>query len=416
MDFQTMSENYARLLLEAGLHLQRGEGLILTASTEALPMARRVTELAYEAGAKDVVLELIDDAMMRARFTHGSEEALSFYPEYKALHRKELYDDHYHHLFLVSRDPKLYEGIAPEKISGYQNKAATVNKTTGLMAYRMTGKTKWTLTAIPSVAWAKSIFPDWSDDEALDALWKYVFQATRADQDDPIHAWNEHDRNLKRYRRFLNEKPLDRLHFTGPGTDLIVPLADGHFWMGGAKESQAGDPFWANIPTEEVFTTPHRAKVEGKVTCTKPLNLNGHLIEDIVLVFREGKVVDFSASKGREVLERQLNQDEGARRLGEIALVPNDSPISNTGIVFNDTLFDENAACHLALGQSYGYAMIDGAQKTSEELLALGANESIIHTDIMIGDEHTEIVGITKNGESIPLFEKGNWASSLFAE
>lgn len=416
MDFQTFTENYARLLLEAGLHLQRGEGLILTASTEALPMARRVTELAYEAGAKDVILELNDDAMMRARFTHGSDEALVFYPEYKALHRKELYDDRYHHMFLVSRDPKLYEGIDPNKISGYQNKAATVNKETGLMAYRMTGKTKWTLTAIPSVAWAKSIFPDSTEEEALEALWKYVFQATRADQEDPIRAWEEHDRNLKKYRNFLNTKQFDRLHFTGPGTDLVVPLADGHYWMGGAKESQAGDPFWANIPTEEVFTTPHRAKVEGKVTCTKPLNLNGHLIQGIVLEFREGKVVDFSAAEGADVLERQLNQDEGARRLGEIALVQNDSPISNTGIVFNDTLFDENAACHLALGQSYGYAMVDGVNRSREELLESGANESIIHTDIMIGDEHTQIVGTTKEGEAIELFKNGNWVPELFNE
>jgi len=277
------------------------------------------------------------------------------------------------------------------------------------MHYRMTGVTKWNIVAMPSVAWAKSVFPSLDNEAAVEKLWEKIFEATRVDADNPVEAWQQHDKNLKKYRDFLNEKQFDKLILKAPGTDLEVYLADEHYWMGGSKESEAGHPFIANIPTEEVFTTPHALKVNGTLKATKPLSLNGKLVDNFGFTYKDGKVVDFYAEKGYDVLEKLLQNDEGAKYLGEVALVQNDSPISNTGILFNNTLFDENASVHFALGRAYAYAMQNGSNLSEEELKAKGANFSLIHVDFMVGGPDLNITAYEKDGSEVELFKDGNW-------
>jgi len=320
---------------------------------------------------------------------------------------ESMYKDNYHHLIIKAPNPELLKNVDGDKIARSQKSSS--HAMAHVMQYRMTGFTKWTIIAMPSIAWAKSVFPELDDKAAIKKLWGKVFQATRVDQEDPVKAWNIHDKNLKKYRDYLNDRQFEKLILKGPGTDLEVYLAEDHFWMGGSKESQAGHAYVANMPTEEVFTTPHRLKVNGCLKATKPLSVNGKLVEDFGFEFKDGKVMSFYAKKGYDVLEKLLENDEGAKYLGEIALVQDDSPISNTGILFNNTLFDENASCHFALGRAYAYAMQNGSKLTQEQLSAKGANYSLIHVDFMVGGPEFEITAYEKNENVVKLFEKGNW-------
>lgn len=407
MDLNMNLEKYAELAVRTGINLKEGEGLIIAGNLDTLPLARKIMAKAYEAGAKHVEFQFNDDEMTLIRYNKGKDFVFDSFPKWKVDALEAMYKDNYHHLFIGAPDPELLKDIDGDLVSRNQKSASKAMAPA--MQYRMTGFTKWTIIAIPSIPWAKSVFPDLSDEEAVEKLWEKVFEATRIDQEDPIKSWEDHDKKLKKYKSYLNDKNFDKLVLKGPGTDLEVYLADGHFWMGGSKESQKGDSYVANMPTEEVFTTPHRLKVNGKLKATKPLSLNGKLIENFGFEFKDGKVVDFYAEKGYEVLEKHLENDEGAKYLGEIALVQDDSPISNTKILFNNTLFDENASCHLALGRAYAYAMREGSSSTQEELEERGANYSLIHTDFMVGGPELEITAYEKDGSEVKLFEKGNW-------
>lgn len=407
MDLNMNLEKYAELAVRTGINLKEGEGLIIAGNLDTLPLARKIMAKAYEAGAKHVEFQFNDDEMTLIRYNKGKDFVFDSFPKWKVDALEAMYKDNYHHLFIGAPDPELLKDIDGDLVSRNQKSASKAMAPA--MQYRMTGFTKWTIIAIPSIPWAKSVFPDLSDEEAVEKLWEKVFEATRIDQEDPIKSWEDHDKKLKKYKSYLNDKNFDKLVLKGPGTDLEVYLADGHFWMGGSKESQKGDSYVANMPTEEVFTTPHRLKVNGKLKATKPLSLNGKLIDNFGFEFKDGKVVDFYAEKGYEVLEKHLENDEGAKYLGEIALVQDDSPISNTKILFNNTLFDENASCHLALGRAYAYAMREGSSSTQEELEERGANYSLIHTDFMVGGPELEITAYEKDGSEVKLFEKGNW-------
>lgn len=407
MDLNMNLEKYAELAVRTGINLKEGEGLIIAGNLDTLPLARKIMAKAYEAGAKHVEFQFNDDEMTLIRYNKGKDFVFDSFPKWKVDALEAMYKDNYHHLFIGAPDPELLKDIDGDLVSRNQKSASKAMAPA--MQYRMTGFTKWTIIAIPSIPWAKSVFPDLSDEEAVEKLWEKVFEATRIDQEDPIKSWEDHDKKLKKYKSYLNDKNFDKLVLKGPGTDLEVYLADGHFWMGGSKESQKGDSYVANMPTEEVFTTPHRLKVNGKLKATKPLSLNGKIIENFGFEFKDGKVVDFYAEKGYEVLEKHLENDEGAKYLGEIALVQDDSPISNTKILFNNTLFDENASCHLALGRAYAYAMREGSSSTQEELEERGANYSLIHTDFMVGGPELEITAYEKDGSEVKLFEKGNW-------
>lgn len=406
-DYTAQLEKYADLVVNVGINVQPMEGLIITSNASGLPLAREAMKKAYAAGAKHVEFMMADDAMTLARYHHAKDYVFEQYPEWKVELLIKLYESNYHHLYIIAPDPELLKDIPGDIIAKDQrNASAAMSPAT---KYRMTGQTKWCIAAVPSEAWALSVYPDESVETAMDLLWDKIFDATRVSEKDPVEAWKVHDQNLKKYKNYLNDQQFEKLVFTAPGTALEIGLADEHYWMGGSKQSLAGIPFVANIPTEEVFTTPHRYRVNGTVKSTKPLSYNGKLVEDFGFTFEDGKVVDYYAAKGKEVLDAMLGNDEGARYLGEVALVQNDSPISNTGILFNNTLFDENASVHLALGRAYAYAMQNGSNLTQEELEAKGANFSLIHVDFMIGGPEMEIVAYTKTGETVKLFSAGNW-------
>lgn len=406
-EFTKELEKYADLAVNVGINVKPMEGLIITANESGLPLARKVMEKAYAAGAKHVEFMLNDDAMTLARYHHAKDHVFENYPQWKVDLLIKLYESNYHHLYIIAPDPELLKAIPGDKIAKDQkNASAAMSPAT---KFRMTGHTKWSIVAVPSEAWAKSVYPEHTVDEAMEKLWVKIFEATRVDQDDPVEAWTAHDNNLKKYKNYLNDKQFDKLVLKAPGTDLEIYLADEHYWMGGSKLSLAGDPFVANIPTEEVFTTPHRLKVNGTVRSTKPLSHNGKIVDGFGFTFKEGKVVDYYAEKGKEVLDVMLANDEGARYLGEVALVQDDSPISNTGILFNNTLFDENASVHLALGRAYAYAMQNGSNLTQEQLEEKGANFSLIHVDFMVGGPEMEITAFSKDGKTTKLFSNGNW-------
>jgi len=407
MNIEKNLEKYAELAVKVGINLKENEGLIIAGNADTLLLARKIAAKAYEAGAKHVEMLFDDDEMTLARYEFGKDFVFDNYPEWKASALEAMYKDNYHHLIIKAPNPELLKNVDGDKIARSQKSSSKA--IAPISKYRMAGFTKWTIVAMPSIPWAKSVFPDLGDEEAVNKLWDKVFQATRVDQDDPVKAWEIHDKNLKKYRNYLNDKQFEKLVLKGPGTDLEVYLAEEHFWMGGSKESQAGDSYVANMPTEEVFTTPHRLKVNGTLKATKPLSVNGKLVENFGFEFKDGKVVSFYAEKGYEVIEKLLENDEGAKYLGEIALVQDDSPISNTGILFNNTLFDENASCHFALGKAYAYAMRNGSKLTQEELTVKGANDSLIHVDFMVGGPELEITAYEKDGTITKLFEKGNW-------
>ncbi|MCD4712703.1 MAG: aminopeptidase, partial [Clostridiales bacterium] len=387
-------EKYADLAVNVGINLKPNEGLIIGGNVSGLPLAREIMKKAYAAGAKHVEFMLGDDEMVLARYENAKDYVFENYPEWKVNMLIAMYEDNYHHLFISAPNPELLKDIPGDTVAKDQKTASMAMAPA--MKYRMTGQTKWSIVAVPSPDWALSVFPEMDVHNAIDALWEKIFDATRVSENDPVEAWKKHDMNLKKYKNYLNEKQFEKIVLKAPGTDLEIYLADEHYWMGGSKKSLGGDDFVANIPTEEVFTTPHRLKVNGTLKATKPLSLNGKLVDDFGFTFKDGQVVDFYAGKGKDVLERLMNNDDGAKYLGEIALVQDDSPISNTGILFNNTLFDENASVHLALGRAYAYAMQNGSDLTQEELEAKGANFSLIHVDFMVGGPEMEITAFEK--------------------
>lgn len=400
-------EKYAELAVKVGINLKEKEGLIISGNADTLPLARKIMKKAYESGAKHVEFQLNDDEMTLIRYKSAHDFVFESFPQWKVDSLEAMYKDNYHHIFISAPNPELLKDVDGDIVARVQKSSSLAMAS--VMKYRMTGITKWNIIAMPSIPWAKSVFPNLEEEAAMDALWEKIFQATRVDQEDPIKAWEVHDANIKKYRNFLNEKQFEKIIMKGPGTDIEVFLAEDHLWMGGSKQSLAGDSYVANMPTEETFTTPHRLKVNGVLKSTKPLSLNGRLVDNFGFTFKDGKVVDFHAEKGYEVLEKLMENDDGARYLGEIALVQDDSPISNTGILFNNTLFDENASVHFALGQSYGYAMRNGSNMTKEELEAKGANSSLIHVDFMVGGPELQVTAYEKDGRAVELFKDGNW-------
>lgn len=407
MDLQELLSKYADLAVNTGINLKQNEGLIVGTSHYGLPLAREVAKQAYAAGAKHVEIMFNDDEITLSRYKFGRDYIFDNYPQCKVDALIAMYESNYHHLFITSPNPELLKEIPGDRIARDQKTASVA--TAPAMKYRMTAKTRWTIVAVPSDAWAKSVFPELPVDQAVAALWQNIFNATRVNTENPIDAWQKHDKNLKKYVHFLNNRQYKSFILRAPGTELEVGLADGHNWVGGSKKSMAGIPYLANIPTEEVFTTPHKLKVNGILRATKPLSLNGKLVEDFGFTFKDGKVVDYYAAKGKDALDNLFVNDEGAAYLGEIALVPDNSPISNTNILFNNTLFDENASVHFAFGQSYAYAMKDGVDRTRDELENSGANYSLVHSDFMVGGPELSITAVSADGSKTGLFRDGNW-------
>jgi aminopeptidase len=401
-------DRLAQVAVKVGLNLQEGQDLFLTAPLAALPLVRRIAEHAYKAGAGLVTPIFSDEELTLARYRYGRDGSFDRAAGWLHEGAAKAFAANTARLAIVGDNPMLLSGEDPSKV-------ARANKANSLAYQPALEKIanfdiNWNIVAYPGAAWARQVFKDDAEEIAVARLAEAIFAASRVDRDDPVSAWAAHNAALARRTTWLNGERFAALHFTGPGTDLTIGLADGHEWQGGASTAKNGVTCNANIPTEEVFTTPHARRVEGHVSSTKPLSYQGTLIDEIQVRFAEGRIVEAKASRGEEVLNRVLDTDEGARRLGEVALVPHSSPISQSGILFYNTLFDENASCHIALGQCYSKCFVDGSTLTPDEIAAQGGNKSLIHIDWMIGSGEVDIDGIRADGSRVAVFRKGEWA------
>jgi aminopeptidase len=399
----------AEVAVQVGLGLKAGQELVMTASLDCVPMARRITEHAYRAGASLVTTLYTDDeaTLMRYHFAPDAsfdKAAAWLYDGMGAAFRSGAA-----RLAVAGANPSLLSNEDPEKV-GRANRAVSA-------AYRPALELitrhaiNWTIVASATPAWAAAMFPNEAPNTAIDKLWDAIFETTRINVDDPVAAWKKHDAHLQKTAARLNAKRFSALHYRGPGTDFRLGLADEHLWLGGGTTAGNGNYCIPNMPTEEVFTTPHKDRADGTVTATKPLSHQGTMIEGIRVRFEKGRIVEAHATRGQEVLQKLIDTDDGARRLGEVALVPHSSPIARSGRLFFHTLFDENAASHIALGQAYSSCLRDGDKLSPAELSARGANESLIHVDWMIGSDKLDIDGVTAAGIEEPLMRQGEWVS-----
>ena len=401
-------DRLAEVAVKVGLQLRPGQDLFLTAPAAALPLVRKIVEHAYKAGAGLVTPMLSDEEITLARYRYAPDESFDRAPSWLYDGVAKAFDANTARLAIVGDNPMLLSGEDPAKVSR-ASKANSIAYQPALE--KIAGfDINWNIVAFPGAAWARQVFPNDADDVAIAKLADAIFAASRVDTADPIAAWAAHNAALQARTAWLNGQRFAALHFTGPGTDLKIGLADNHEWQGGSSTAKNGITCNPNIPTEEVFTTPHAHRVDGVVSSTKPLSHQGTLIDNIAVRFEAGRIVDAKASKGEAVFKKVLDTDEGARRLGEVALVPHSSPISKSGLLFYNTLFDENAACHIALGQCYSKCFLDGGKLTPEQVAAQGGNKSFIHIDWMIGSDQIDIDGVHTDGRRVPVFRKGEWA------
>lgn len=399
---------YAKLAVKTGVNIQENDILVINSPIETAEFARLITEEAYNLGAKDVVVHYGDQKLTKIKLENSSIDTISDIPQW--------FGESYNYysrigacfISISANDPDGLKGISVDKIGTYQKARSLALKE--YYENSMSNKNRWCVISYPTLEWARKVFPNLSDEEAFEKLYYSILDASRVTTDDPIKAWDEHNATLQKSLDFLNSKNIKTLHYTSSnGTDLTIELPYNHNWAGGLEESTDGIGFNANIPTEEVFTLPKKTGVNGIVYSSKPLSYGGNLIDNFSLTFKDGKVVDFTAEEGYDVLKQMLDSDEGAKYLGEVALVPYDSPISNSNLIFFNTLFDENAACHLALGRAYPcYKDIESLSK--EELEERGTNDSNIHVDFMIGTKDLSITAVTNTGETVQIFKNGNWA------
>ena len=403
-------DRLAQVAVHTGLNLQPGQDLVLTAPVEALPLVRRIAAAAYRAGAGVVTPIFSDPDVTLARFQHGQDTTFDRAADWLYQGMAQAYAGGAARLAIVGDDPMLLSEQDPEKVA----RASKANAIAYKPALEKIANfdINWNILSYPSTAWASRMFPDLPQAEATQRLADAIFAASRVTVDDPVAAWAAHNDARRQRTRWLNGQRFSALHFRSDGTDLMVGLADGHEWHGGASTANNGITCNPNIPTEEVFTTPHAARVEGYVRSTKPLSHQGSLIDQIEIRFEGGQITSARAARGESVLQKLLDTDAGARRLGEVALVPHSSPISQSGLLFLNTLFDENAACHIALGQCYSKCFENGAQLSGEQITAQGGNSSMIHVDWMIGGADTDIDGILPDGSRVPVFRKGEWANA----
>ncbi len=409
LNFDQKLDNLATLALRVGVNLQEGQRLMLIGPIEGADLMRRIASQAYDMGAPHVHVQYVDGQMALIRAQRSPEAALEEFPEayrdmvLSFLERGDAY------LRVGGEDPDLMSAAEPQRVAAMVRGQRRVMRPVSDLVQR--SHMPWSIVDYAVPAWAEKVFPDLPRAQAVEKLWDAIFAACRADVDDPLGAWREHVAALGRARDVLNGHSFAALHLRAPGTDLRVGLPDTHEWeSGGQYAGVNGEFFVANIPTEEVFTAPHARRVSGTVRASKPLSYQGQLIDGFQLTFEDGAVVDFSAERGEAVLKGLLETDEGARRLGELALVPHSSPISQSGLLFYNTLFDENAACHLALGRAYETTFVDGTKRPLEELVADGFNQSLTHVDFMFGSDELDIDGEGPDGSLVPVMRAGEWA------
>jgi aminopeptidase len=406
-DFEQKLDRLAEIAVRAGLGLAPGQELVMTATLDAVPLARLITEHAYKAGASLVTTLFTDEQSSLLRFRYGADVSFDAAPAWLYEGMAKAFRSGSARLAITGNDPALLSREDPDKVA--RANRATSKAYRPAMELIVRHDINWTIVASATPAWAAAAFPDLPQDAAVAKLWNAIFAASRADRTDAVEAWKAHDAILHVRADRLNQKRFAALHFRGPGTDLRVGLADGHLWLGGGTTAGNGRYCIPNMPTEEIFTTPHKDRVDGQVTSTKPLSHQGTMIEGIAVRFAGGKIVEAHAARGEQVLQRMIETDEGARRLGEVSLVPHSSPIASSGLLFMNTLFDENAACHIALGQAYSSCLKDGDTLTAEQLAARGANSSLIHVDWMIGSNRIDVDGITAKGDEEPVMRAGEF-------
>ena len=410
-NFNALLKKYADFIVRVGVNPQPGQTLIINCPLEAAPLARLCVRSAYEAGARDVQVNWSDNAVSRTRMELGSEEALSDHQSWQ-LRRYLDYAESEGGvcvLHLIADDPEVYAGLDGAKISRVN--ASNRKFMEPWREYTMNDRVQWSIAAMPSAPWAKKMFPELDTDAAMEKLWQVIFDVCRVTGGDPVNEWKAHLDRLTRLKDQMNAFDLESVHFeSANGTDLTVGIAEKAIWESAASVTEKGVVFLPNIPTEEVFTAPHKDKVDGVVYGTKPYVFNGQLIKGFHVTFKDGKVIEHGAEEGADLLGQLLDTDEGARHIGEVALVPASSPINRSGALFYSTLFDENAACHIAFGASYPGTTENGTRLSKEQLLARGMNQSTIHEDVMVGAEDSRITGKCRDGREVVLFENGVWA------
>ena len=408
-NFNENLKKYAELLVVTGINVSEGHTVVLSVDVDQAPLARLITAAAYERGAKEVIVKWADDELSRLHYTNQDLETLTTVPESKTVEMHEMIEAGASRISVRSSAPDALAGIDPTKIAEARKASSIALRP--MMEVTQANKVSWLVAAAAGADWAAKVFPDLdSADEQVDALWDAIFNSVHLYEEDPIAHWAKKVDTLQSKADELNSEKFSALHFKGPGTDLVVGLPELHRFEGAGSTNARGEVFVANLPTEEVFSAPDANRVDGVVVSTKPLSYSGTIIEGMEFHFENGKVTKVSAETGEEVLQKLIEQDEGASRLGEVALVPDESPISQSGLTFYNTLFDENASNHLALGSAYAFSLVGGTEMTREELNAAGLNESNTHVDFMIGSNEMDIDGIKEDGTIVPVFRKGTWA------
>lgn len=407
-DFETKLQKYASLVIQVGINVQPDQEVVLRVPVEATALARQLAIEAYKAGAKYVHPLYGDDQITKIRYQYAPRDSFDFFPQWYADALIQLAEKGAGFVSVYATDPDLLKDQDPELISQAQKVAAQHTRRFSELLSK--DHAPWTVISAAVPAWANKVFPQLPEEERVDALWNAIFDICRVNTPDPVAAWQAHAQELVRRAEYMNQKQYVALKYRSSDTDLTVGLPQNHIWKGGFGQTPDGTPFTANIPTEEIFTLPHKDRVDGVVRATLPLNLRGTLVEDFWFRFEEGRVVEVHAEKGEEILRKLLETDEGAVRLGEVALVPQSSPIAQTGILFYNTLYDENASCHLALGRAYRTSLKGGEDMSPEEFAAAGGNDSLIHVDFMMGSEDMDIDGVLPDGSVEPVFRNGEWA------
>ncbi|MGQ7366575.1 aminopeptidase [Streptococcus suis] len=408
-NFKENLAKYAKLLVSTGINVQPGHTVQLTIGVEQAELARLIVKEAYAHGAKEVLVNWLDDVIARERLVNVDVELLEQVHPQRITEMNYLLERKASRLVVLSEDPGAYDGVDPEKLS--RNARALSQALNPMRQASQANKISWTLGAASGLEWAKKVFPNAaSDEEAVDLLWDQIFKTCRIYEEDPIKAWEEHEARLVAKAKVLNDEQFVKLHYTAPGTDLVLGMPKNHLWEAAGSVNAQGEHFIANMPTEEVFTAPDYRVADGYVTSTKPLSYNGNIIEGIKVTFKDGEIVDVTAEKGDEVMKKLVFDNAGARGLGEVALVPDKSPISQSGVTFFNTLFDENASNHLAIGQAYAFSIEGGTEMSQEELKEAGLNRSDVHVDFMIGSNKMNIDGIREDGTCVPIFRDGEWA------
>lgn len=410
-DFEKTLKKYADLIIHVGLNLRAGQKLLVRAPIEAAPLVQLVTASAYKAGARYVDVFYSDEEVTRARFVNAPRDSFEEYPVYRAKAMGEYAENGDAFLSIAAENPDLLKGQDPNLIAIAAKTAATHNQAYSEPLSR--NSANWLVVSLPIPSWAAKVFPGLNPDEQMERLWQAIFEVTRLTRDDPVADWKEHLRQLRARCELLNAKRYTALKLHGPGTDLSLGLPENHLWFGGDVLAANGIRFIPNIPTEEVFTLPHKDRVDGVIHSSLPLSYNGTMIENFSLTFKKGKVVEYTAEKGRDGLKHLLEMDEGARRLGEVALVPQNSPIAQSKTMFYNTLFDENAASHLALGRAYAFTIRDGGPMTDDQFAAAGGNLSLTHVDFMVGSDQLDVDAVTAEGKVEQLMRAGNWVKAV---